>query len=90
MKNLIKKSAALLFVLFISFGTKAQNAVKTNDGNYTAIKHTVSDSTHAKFTGKTFKDAKGVEYPVIESANNKLYVLKISKSGNMYKMYLHL
>jgi len=42
-------------------------------------------------TGKVFTDVKGVKYPILKTANNKLFYWKTStKTGNKYKVYVTL
>ena len=79
----------LILMLCISAGAQAQNAKQDPSGNYIALKSSsVKDA--GKPTGKTFTDGKGISYPVIESARGKLYYVRTSKSGNVYKVYLKL
>ena len=54
------------------------------------IKFIVVDIRHCqrKYTGHTFIDSKHKEWPVYISANDKLYYLRTSKSGNVYKVYI--
>lgn len=83
------KKAILIFALLLGASTmNAQNAKPTATGNYVAFR--AIDTTASKPTGKTFTDAKGVVFPVFISKNGKLFINKISKAGNAYKMYLKL
>ena len=85
------KKIIILAAILISFnGLFAQNAVKTKDGNYIALKATGTTKDSNKQTGKTFTDTKGVKYPVMESAKGKLFYVKTSKTGNEYKVYIKL
>ena len=81
------KKAILIFSLLVaSYSIQAQNVVKDQNGNYTAVKATASKPIE---TGKTFTDAKGKVYPVYKTGTGKLFVIKTSaKTGNEYKMYL--
>lgn len=93
-KNILTEIAIYLAFTLISlfsftFDTKAQ--VKQDAaGNYYAEKTTRIDSTGAKETGKTFTDTKGNQYPVMISKNGKLFVIRVSKSGNKYNYYFKL
>lgn len=82
-----------MLVLLITTITSchSQTTVKKDaNGNYTAIRSSRSDSTVAKPTGKTYTDTKGNVYPVYISINNKLYIIRTSRTGNKYKQYLKL
>lgn len=79
----------LISIVLVSYNAKSQTVVKDQSGNYVAVKKSsATDSTSLKATGKTFTDAKGTVYPVYISVNNKLFVIKISKTGNKYRYYL--
>lgn len=89
----------LLIALFAaSFAAHAQaqtrvnqaNVTQDKNGNYTQIsKKDTTGKTSAKQTGKLFTDAKGVQFPVMESKNGKLFVIKASaKTGKNYNYYL--
>jgi hypothetical protein len=39
-------------------------------------------------TDFTWKDSKGVDYPIYITANGSCYVLKVSRNGNEYRKYL--
>lgn len=80
----------LLIVLMLSFTGSAQNAKVGKDGNYYAAS-TAKSTQPAKSTGKTYTDAKGIVYPVQESAKGKLFIIRTSKkTGKEYKQYLKL
>jgi len=85
MKNLI--ALIVIGLLILSFPANAQNAKVDATGNYTAINY-AKDSTTGKPTGKTFTDAKGIKYPVLISTNGKLYYMRTSKAGKVYKAYI--
>jgi len=73
------------FILLSLTGMAQTKVVKTASGNYQAIK-AAKDTAH--FTGHTFIDSKLKEWPVYISANDKMYYLKTSKTGNVYKVYI--
>ncbi len=89
----------LLIALFAaSFAAHAQaqtrvkqaNVTQDKNGNYTQISRKDSTGkTSAKLTKQTFTDAKGIIFPVMESKNGKLFVIKTSaKTGKQYNYYL--
>ena len=76
---------AVILVLIIS-ATAQTKVTRDQQGNYVS---TTTTKVEPKNTGKTYTDSKGVKYPVYESANGKLYIIRTSKkSGNQYKQYL--
>lgn len=79
----------LMVALFSAMSGNAQSVKQDANGNYIAVK-AINDSTHtsAKDTGKTYTDTKGNTYPVMISKNGKLFVIRISKTGNRYNQYL--
>lgn len=86
----MKKITTTLITAFIllSLTGMAQTKVsKDADGNYhvTIRKPDTSDN---KATGKTFTDIKGNVYPLYISQRGKLFVLKTSKAGRVYKSYI--
>lgn len=78
------KTLILIASLFIVTAGHAQTVTKDAQGNY----HATAKTDSAKATGKTFTDSKGNTYPVFVSRNGKLFYLRTSKSGNIYKAYL--
>ena len=76
-----------LVAIFSMLSGNAQNVKQDANGNYSAIGR-VKDSTSAKPTGQTYTDSKGNTYPVMISKNGKLFVVRISKTGNRYNYYL--
>lgn len=85
----MKKLIVTIAVALLSIVTvNAQKVTTDASGNYVTVK-TDRVKAEAKETGKTFTDSKGVVYPVMISANGKLFVIKTSKNtGNEYRMYL--
>jgi uncharacterized protein YxeA len=83
----MKKTLITIASLFVVLAAGAQTkAVKDATGNYIASHK--ADTASNKPTGKTFTDSKGKVYPVYESVNHKLYYMRTSKSGNVYKAYI--
>ena len=85
----MKKLSIILALFIASFYVNGQNVKQDASGNYIAVK-TPKDSTSAKATGKTYTDTKGNVYPVMISKNGKLFIVRISKTGNKYNQYLKL
>ena len=65
----------------------SQKVVKDASGNYVAVK-VAKDSASGENTGKTFTTAKGEKFPIMQSKRGKLYIIRTSKTGNVYKQYL--
>ena len=80
----MKKVLLSLAIVFACFTGISQNAKVAADGNLVAAQSQSKD----KKTGKTFTDAKGIVYPVMESRKGKLYYIRTSKNGKTYKAYL--
>lgn len=87
-KSLLFILAIAAAVCFFSRDLAAQRVTVDKSGNYVAVK--TNADTVGKATGKTFTDTKGNVFPVYASKSGKLYVLRTSKSGNVYKQYLKL
>jgi hypothetical protein len=88
-KQAVKAILLLFLALYIGslIGIKAQTVKQDANGNFYAIKSNL-DTTKAQSTGKTFTDTKGNVYPILISKNGKLFYMKTSKAGNVYKCYL--
>lgn len=80
----MKKTLFILLILGLFAGAQAQNARKDAKGNYVAI-NSARDSTA---TGKTFTDQKSQVYPVFANHKGKLYYIRTSKTGKIYRSYL--
>jgi hypothetical protein len=85
------KRLLIIFAFMLgALGANSQTTIKQDAaGNYVAVKDT-NAVTSAKPTGKTYTDTKGNVYPVMISKNGKLFVIRISKTGNKYNQYLKL
>jgi hypothetical protein len=84
----MKKTLIALTILFAGITSHAQTKVKVDDkGNFIQVSN-VREKTPDKPTGQTYTDSKGQEYKVYKSINDKLYIVRVSKSGNEYKQYL--
>jgi len=64
----------------------SQTAKVYEPGNYVQVKAPV-DTTGTK-TGKTYTTSTGVVYPVYISKAGKLFIVRVSRNGDVYKQYL--
>ena len=78
---------SILMVLSLTLATNAQTV--TRQGNtFTQVSNTKSSGKETK-TPYTYKDSKGIEYPIYLSSTGKAFIKKISKkTGKEYKQYL--
>lgn len=84
----MKKTLIALTILFAGITSHAQTKVKVDDkGNLIQVSN-VREKTPDKPTGQTYTDSKGQEFKVYKSINDKLYIVRTSKSGNEYRQYL--
>ena len=85
----MKKTLIILTMLFAGINSQAQTKVKQDQkGNFIQVSNNVREKEKDKETGQTYTDTKGQEFKVYKSINDKLYILRISKSGNEYRQYL--
>lgn len=78
-----------LFIMWLVVVGNSQTVKQDATGNYYAVKAAKDTTTTYKATGKTFTTSKGETFPVYESKNGKLFVIRTSKAtGNTYKQYL--
>lgn len=82
-----KVIATLSLFLAISTGYSQTKVTKDANGNFIAVKAT-KQASEDKPTGQTYTTSKGETFPVYESVNGKLYVIRTSKNGNQYRQYL--
>ena len=74
--------------LFAQTATISSTGEVERNGN-TFIASSKSSKSNAQQTQYTWKDSKGVEYPIYISASGSCYVIKTSKkTGKEYKSYL--
>lgn len=83
MRNVILITAFLVMGLGASAQTKVS---KSADGNYHAAQR--DTTANNKPTGHSFVDRDGISHPVFISARGKLYWMRTSKAGNVYKAYI--
>lgn len=83
------KKVTLFLSLFLasSLAFSQTKVVRDSSGNF-VTKTASKKATEDKQTGQTFTTSKGETYPVYESVNGKLYVIRTSKNGNQYRQYL--
>lgn len=85
MKNMLK--SMLMLGLILTASVQMMNAEVVLEG--TTFVTTSATSVKPVETGYTWKDSKGVEYPIYLSANGRAYVMKVSgKTSKEYKYYL--
>lgn len=81
------KKLLTITALCVALSATAQTKVtKDAHGNYIVAKRT--DTTANKATGHTIIDRDGISHPVYISAHGKLFYMRTSKAGNVYKCYI--
>lgn len=81
----MKKFILISFVILLGI---IANAQVVKEGN-TFTQTKTEKVTKVKKTQYTYKDSKGIEYPIYTSSRGSLYVIKVSKkTGKEYKYYL--
>ena len=84
MKKLV---ICITMMLSLGLGIQAQS-VQRQGNTFTQVTNKKSTAKETK-TQYTYKDSKGVEYPVYLSSTGKAYIKKISKkTGKEYKQYV--
>jgi uncharacterized protein YxeA len=84
----MKKTLIILTMLFAGINSQAQTKVKQDQkGNFIQVSN-VREKEKDKETGQTYTDTKGQEFKVYKSINDKLYIVRVSRSRNEYKQYL--
>jgi hypothetical protein len=70
----------------------SSSPVKTNvlkeGGVYKPLPRKKADTSKDTPTGEYYIDRKGTMWPVYKSGKGKLYALRTSEAGNVYKYYL--
>lgn len=80
------KKLIILAALFLTLNINAQEIKR--EGN-TFSKANTTQVAKAKKTQFTWKDSKGIEYPIYVGTTGSAYIIKISKkTGKEYKQYL--
>ena len=84
MKNFV---IYIIMMLSFSLATNAQS-VQRQGNTFTQVSNKKSAGEETK-TQYTYKDSKGVEYPVYLSSTGKAFIKKVSKkTGKEYKQYV--
>ena len=82
------KKLLIVIVMMIAFAipSMAQN-VKREGQTFIEVK---SEKTKSEpvLTPYTYKDAKGVGYPIYMGSTGSCFIIKVSKNGNEYRKYL--
>ena len=82
----MKKIIIFAAALFLTLNINAQEIKR--EGN-TFSKANTTQVVKAKKTQFTWKDSKGIEYPIYVGTTGSAYIIKVSKkSGNEYRHYL--
>lgn len=89
MKTLVKVMLCVLTML-LSFSIEAQAQSFNRKGNtFEQVASKKSSATPATKTAYTWKDSKGIDYPIYITQAGRCYVNKVStKTGKGYKYYL--
>ena len=78
---------AAIMLFSLNMGIQAQS-VQRQGNTFTQVSNKKSASKETK-TQFTYKDSKGVEYPVYLSSTGKAFIKKVSKkTGKEYKQYV--
>lgn len=88
-KKLAGGAMLIFFLLFLALFSNGQTVTTTDGKTYTAV-HKAKTASEGKLTGKTFVDAKGNSYPILQSEGGSYYYMRTSKAGNIYKAYIKL
>lgn len=86
----MKKFLFILLLATLSFNVSVAETKVTREGKvFVQTVHHNSSTGEVKSTPYTWRDSKGVEYPIKMSANGSCFVMKTSaKTGKEYKYYL--
>lgn len=85
MKKLV---ICITMMLAFSLVTNAQS-VQRQGNTFTQVNNKKSAASKETKTQFTYKDSKGVEYPVYLSSTGKAFIKKVSKkTGKEYKQYV--
>jgi len=86
----MKKQILFATLLLMGCSAVAQTKViQDAKGNYQAVSRDTAKPVN-KPTGKTYTDKDGQVYPVYISTRGKLYYLRTSQSGRVYKSYINI
>lgn len=92
MKKLVIMAVIVVLGMATAFSQEVNNNsnVIRNGKTFEVVKQSVQQPKDTLVTEYTFKDSKGVEYPIIINRNSgRCYIWKTSsKTGNLYKSYM--
>ena len=91
MKKLVIMAVIAVLGMATAFGQEVNNSnVVRNGKTFEIVKQSVQQPKDTLVTEYTFKDSKGVEYPIIiNRSSGRCYIWKTSsKTGNLYKSYM--
>lgn len=81
--------AAIMLLSCIAGNAQTQREIKREGNTFSVVSTKSTSKDEGTKTKFTWKDSKGVEYPVMKSKNNAYYVVRTSKkTGKEYKQYL--
>lgn len=76
---------AAIMLFGLGLGIQAQS-VKKEGNTFVQVSNTTGKETKTEFT---YKDSKGISYPIYLSGTGKAFIKKVSKkTGKEYKQYL--
>lgn len=84
--NTVKKALTIIGLFLALTGHAQQRVTKNAQGNYIVAKRDTAGSN--KPSGKFLIGKDGVQHPVFISAHGKLFYMRTSKAGNVYKCYI--
>lgn len=91
MKKLVIMAVIAVLGMATAFGQEVNNSnVVRNGKTFEVVKQQSFQQKDTLVTEYTFKDSKGVEYPIIINRNSgRCYIWKLSaKTGKVYKSYM--
>lgn len=91
MKKLIVLAVIAVLGMATAFGQEVNNSnVVRNGKTFEVVKQSIQQPKDTLVTEYTFKDSKGIEYPIIINRNSgRCYIWKTSsKTGKVYKSYM--
>ena len=78
----------IILALFLSAATGAQAQQNVKYDKATGNFYAYAKKDSATQTGRYFVDSRGTMCPIFKSKKGKLYALRTSKNGNVYKFYI--
>ncbi len=81
-------SAAIALLVSTTCAAQSKANVTLEGNVYKSIQSRKASADTAQPTGQYYIDRKGNMWPVYKSGKGKLYALRTSEAGNVYKYYL--